>query len=168
DTPPPSQPATLLVMMLLVTLTVFQRQPFRLALLHRPLLFELPLPFGKLSTSVPLMCCNRRPPPLPLSAALPMIRLALITRPGPVPSLGVIVPGGERQSLSLVAAHGGSWSGAPMTSRPPPLVVIVGLVLWLNRIALCSISPFLVNPRWTTPPPSPVLMLPHTQLLLNR
>ena len=28
------------------------------------------------------------PPPLPLSAALPMIRLALITRPGPVPSLG--------------------------------------------------------------------------------
>ena len=29
-----------------------------------------------------------------------------------------------------------------MMSRPPPLVGMVGLVLWLNRIALCWMSPF--------------------------
>ena len=139
EIPAPSQPATLLAMMLLVTLTVFQGQFARVELEHRR------DPFGKLSTSVPLTCCNRRPPPLPLSAALPWIRLALITRPGPVPSLGEIVPGGETQSWSLVE-HGGSASGAPMTSRPPPLVLMVGFVLWLNRIELCSMWPFLVNP----------------------
>src|SRR5438067_871632 len=82
DTPAPSQPATSLVMMLLVTLTEFHLQFDRLG----QAMFLL----GKLSTSVPLMFCNRRPPPLPLSAALPMIRLAFTTRPGPVPSLGGI------------------------------------------------------------------------------
>ena len=36
----------------------------------------------------------------------------------------------------------GSVSGAPMTRRPPPLLGVVGLVLWLNRIVLCSMLPF--------------------------
>ena len=51
-----------------------------------------------------------------------------------------------------------------MTMRPPPLVGIVGLVLWLKRMVLCSMSPLKVNPIWPTPPPSPLLRLPHTQL----
>src|SRR6266404_2565367 len=59
DTPAPSQPATLLVMMLLVTLTEFQAQSNRLE--------HANCPPGKLITSVPLTCCNRRPQPLPLS-----------------------------------------------------------------------------------------------------
>jgi len=42
------------------------------------------------------MFCKRRPPPLPLSAALPIIKLALITRPGPVPSLGPQCQGATR------------------------------------------------------------------------
>src|SRR5258708_39162807 len=55
DTPPPSQPATLFAMMLLVTVTSC----------HRPGFAALG------ATSVPLMLCNRRPPPLPPSAVLP-------------------------------------------------------------------------------------------------
>src|SRR5215472_1859461 len=64
DTPPPSHPATLLAMMLLVTLTVYQRSGL----------------FGNCDTSEPLTPWNRIPPPEPASAALPMIRLALIIR----------------------------------------------------------------------------------------
>ncbi len=130
EIPAPSQPATLLAMMLLVTLTWYQ---FGTPLLRVGLA-------GKVSTSVPLTFCSRRPPPLPLSAALPWIRLALITRPGPVPSLGALGVG-LMQSWSVVAPQVGSTSGAPMISRPPPLVAIVGLVLWLNRMLLCSMSP---------------------------
>ena len=37
-------------------------------------------PLGKRGNSVPLTCCRRMPPPLPLSAMLAWIRLALITR----------------------------------------------------------------------------------------
>ena len=139
ETPAPSQPATLLEMMLLVTVTVFQAQSEKSK--HER------IPLGKLTTSVPLTCCKRRPPPLPLSAALPRMRLALITRPGPVPSLGGIVAGSGTQSLSVVTPQvriGGS--GAPMTSTPPPLVVMDGFVLWLNRIALCAMVPFLLKP----------------------
>src|SRR6267154_479838 len=147
EIPAPSQPATLLVMMLLVTVTLYQ------------LLGVV----GKASTSPPLMACRRMPPPLPLSAPLPMIRLALITRPGPVPSLGAEGVGG-RQSRSVVAPQAGSTSGAPMIRMPPPLVGMVGFVLWLNRIELCSMSPLELNPIWAKPPPSPVLRLPHTQL----
>src|SRR5258705_6791937 len=105
ETPAPSQPATLLAMMLLVTLTEFQAHKARDEHAMRP--------FGKLIASLPLMCCNRRPPPLPLSAELPMIRLALMTRPRPVPSLGPIEPGAETQSWSLVE-HGGWGSGRPI------------------------------------------------------
>src|SRR5438552_435155 len=83
---------------------------------------------GNVITSEPLTLCKRRPPPLPLSAALPMIRLALITRPGPVPSPGILGVGGT-QSASVVAPHGGSTSGAPITRIPPPLAGTVGLVL---------------------------------------
>ena len=151
DTPAPSQPATLLVMMLLVTVTPYHRSGR----------------FGKRGTSVPLTPWKRMPPPLPASAALPMIRLALITRPGPVPSPK---PGAQSTSVTLphsvpAAAPGNVPSGAvAITISPPPLVGIVGLRLWLKMIVLCSMSPFLLNPMWATPPPSPVLMLPHTQL----
>src|SRR5215469_5449185 len=86
ETPAPSQPATLLLMMLLVSVTEFQVQLARLALEHTE------APFGKLTTSEPLMFCSAIPPPVPLSAWLPMIRFALITRPGPVPSLGPTDP----------------------------------------------------------------------------
>src|SRR6266480_3572992 len=94
---------------------------------------------GKVSTSVPLTPTNARPPPLPLSAALPWIRLALMTRPGPAPSAGV-TGGVTRQSWSG-AGHSGSASGAPMTRIPPPLVAMVGFALWLNRMLLCSMAP---------------------------
>ena len=80
EIPAPSQPATLLTIMLLVTETLFQSDGL----------------VGKVETSVPLTCCRRMPPPLPLSAALAWIRLALITKPGPVPSLR---PGGQSWSI---------------------------------------------------------------------
>src|SRR5215469_1567694 len=92
EMPAPSQPAILLLMMLLVMVTSCQR-------------------FGcvlKVATSVPLMDWRRMPPPLPLSAELPWIRLALITKPGPVPSLN---PGG--QSASGIEPQVGSVSGVP-------------------------------------------------------
>src|ERR1700692_832163 len=81
DTPAPSHPATLSTMMLWVT-----SGPY-----HGDLAPAIPgkvtveLPFGKLSTSEPLTFWNLRPPPLPLSAELPMMRLALMTMPGPAP-----------------------------------------------------------------------------------
>src|SRR6266436_240378 len=133
EIPAPSQPAVLLAMMLLVTVTMYQ-----LGTVVVPT--TLVGAVGKVVTSVPLMPCSRSPPPLPLSAPLPMIRLALITRPGPAPSLGATGVG-FRQSWSVVAPQAGSTSGAPMISRPPPLVGMVGFVLWLNRMLLCSMSP---------------------------
>src|ERR1700730_15022692 len=54
EMPAPSQPATLLSMMLLVMLTEYQ----------------LPGAVGKLSTSEPLTFCSAMPPPVPDSAAL--------------------------------------------------------------------------------------------------
>ena len=125
EMPAPSQPATLLAMILLVTFTEYQFAGV----------------VGKVSTSPPFTAWKRMPPPLPLSAALPIIRLALITKPGPTPSLGEMLLGGGTQSASVVVPHVGSTSGAPMTRIPPPFEAIVGLVLWLNRIALCSMSP---------------------------
>src|SRR5208283_1406842 len=125
EMPPPSQPATLSAMMLLVI--VGDHQLLGLV--------------GNATTSEPLTFCKRRPPPLPDSAALPMIRLALTIRLGPMPSLGPIAPGADTQSWSVVAPHVGSTSGVPITRRPPPLAGIVGLRLWLNRIELCSMSP---------------------------
>ena len=131
DTPPPSQPATLLAMMLFVTVTAFHRAEV----------------LGKRDTSVPFTAWKRRPPPLPLSAALPISRLALITSPGPVPSLS---PGAQSASAAVLphsTPEAVKPSGAaPMTIRPPPLVGMVGLVLWLKMIVLCSISPFQMNP----------------------
>src|SRR5215470_9502326 len=76
DTPPPSQPATLLAITLLVTVTSYH------------CVFTI----GNVPTSTPFTCCKRRPPPLPLSALLPMMRFASITSPGPVPSP---IPGGQ-------------------------------------------------------------------------
>ncbi len=72
EIPAPSQPATLSVMMLLVTVTVFHCEGC----------------VGKATTSEPLTAWKAIPAPLPLSAVLPMMRLALITKPGPTPSLG--------------------------------------------------------------------------------
>src|SRR6266566_3589143 len=66
ETPPPPQPATLLAMMLLVTVTSYHFAGL----------------LGLRATSVPLTFCSRRPPPLPPSAVLPMIKLAFIKRPG--------------------------------------------------------------------------------------
>src|SRR5467141_5262395 len=125
EIPAPSHPATLLAMMLLVTSIEYHLEGCE----------------GKVVTSVPLTPWKRMPPPLPLSAALPIIRFALITRPGPAPSLGALGMDGK-QSASVVMPHVGSISGAPMTRTPPPLVAIVGLVLWLNMMVLCSMSPF--------------------------
>src|SRR5207237_4553676 len=106
ETPPPSQPATLLTMMLLVTVAEYhgEREPLI------PGNVTLLAPFGKLITSEPLTCCKRRPPPLPLSAALPMIRLASITGPGPTPSLGPTEPRAGTQSWSVGSLQGGSTS----------------------------------------------------------
>src|SRR6266481_5888994 len=59
DIPPPSQPTMLFTIMLLVIETLFQRDGCP----------------GKEATSVPLTCCRRIPPPLPLSAILPWMRL---------------------------------------------------------------------------------------------
>src|SRR5438874_2577017 len=57
EIPAPSQPATLSAMMLLVIFTEYQLDGL----------------VGNAITSEPLTFCKRRPPPLPLSAALPMI-----------------------------------------------------------------------------------------------
>src|SRR5215468_3509409 len=88
EMPAPSQPATLLVMILLVTVTWYQLSPAAHGVacgLHRV------GAVGNVSTSVPLTPCSRSPPPLPLSAPLPMIRLALITSFGPTPSEGAVI-----------------------------------------------------------------------------
>ena len=146
DTPPPSQPATLLVMMLLVTLTEYQRSGLR----------------GNVLTSTPFTPWKRMPPPLPASAAFPRIRLALITRLRPMPS--PTEPIASAQSLSASPGQIGSVSGALMISKPPPLLGVVGLVAWLNRIELCWMLPSQTKPICATPAPSPVLRLPHTQL----
>src|SRR5579871_4562012 len=161
ERPPPSQPATLLVMMLLVTVTVFQ---FSGAV-------------GNETTSEPLTCWKAMPPPVPASAPFPMIRFALIRRFGPAPSLGPTWPtgvlpgappgapkGAQSASMLGLPLQTMSASGVPITTRPPPLAGIVGFVLWLKMIVLCSMSPFQLNPRWPTPPPSPLVRLPHTQL----
>src|SRR5882757_9333650 len=55
DTPPPSHPATLFTMMLLVTVMPYQRSGLR----------------RNAATSAPLVCRKRNPPPLPSSALLP-------------------------------------------------------------------------------------------------
>src|SRR5207253_9724177 len=113
EIPAPCGPARVLARMLLVTFTAYHCEGV----------------VGKLTTSEPLTCCKRRPPPLPLSAALPVIRSASIVRPGPAPSLGPTEPSGGIHSASVVAPQAGSTSGAPMTTMPPPLVGIVGFVL---------------------------------------
>src|SRR5512139_4179517 len=168
DTPPPSHPATLLAMMLLVTVTLFHPG---LREAWGPLVIGFG-PFGNATTSWPLTICSRRPPPVPLSALLPMIRLASMTRLRPVPSGS---PGG--QSWSVVEPHSivvpsGSVSNrsgeAPRTARPPPWVGIVGLAVWLNRIQLFEMVPSLMKPECATPPASPVLRLPQIQLLFSR
>src|SRR5262249_20925629 len=85
DTPPPSHPATLLAMMLFVTVTSYT--------CARPGSWLRPWPtFGNAPPPLALICCRRRPPPLPSSASLPTIRLASMTVPKPVPS---VRPGGQ-------------------------------------------------------------------------
>src|SRR5579883_1799663 len=123
EIPAPSQPATLSATMLFWKTTWCQ-----------PGLLKPGLgPVGKAT-----------PPPEPLSAELPMMRLALMSMPGPMPSLGPTLPAGGTQSWSVWVPQVGSTSGVPMTIIPPPLAGMVGLVLWLNKIALCSMSAFLL------------------------
>src|SRR6516164_2769327 len=64
EMPAPSQPAMLFTMMLFSIVTSFQNWDWR----------------ANVATSVPLTWLSRMPPPLPLSAEFPWIRLALITR----------------------------------------------------------------------------------------
>jgi len=64
------------------------------------------------------------PPPLPASAALPIIRLALTTRLRPMPS--PTVPKAWLQSVSGSPGQIGSVSGALMMRRPPPLLGWLG------------------------------------------
>src|ERR1700736_6245418 len=116
EMPAPSHPATLLTMMLLVTVAEYHGD-----LDPMPGNVTLLLPFGKLITSEPLRCCRRSPPPLPLSAALCAFRLALWTSPGPMPALGPTEPRGRTQSWSVEAPQGGLKSGEPNSVRPPPL-----------------------------------------------
>ena len=126
EIPAPSQPATLSTMMLLVTVTVFHCLGF----------------VGKATISEPLTAWKAIPPPLPDSALFPIMRLALITKPGPAPSLGPTAESGVVPGLPPGAPKGTqSWSmlalplqtisasGEPMTMIPPPLAGIVGLVL---------------------------------------
>src|ERR1700756_3044216 len=122
---------------------------------------------GKAITSDPFTCWNAMPPPLPASAPLPWIRLALISRPGPTPSLGPTDAGALTQSASLAVEQVGSASGVPMITKPPPLAGMVGFRLWLKITVLCSMSPFQLKPRWPRPPPSPLLRLPQIQLYWN-
>src|SRR5579871_3572557 len=123
DTPPPAQPATLFAMMLLVTVIAYQLFGFS----------------GLRCTSLPFTYCRRSPPPLPLWAVFPTNRFASILLPGPTPSLK---PGAQSTSVTEPHSVGGlpvMPSGAePCTMSPPPQVGRVGLVLWLNRNALCA------------------------------
>ena len=97
EMPAPSQPATLLTITLLVSVTSHQRVGV----------------VGNVITSVPLRLANRTPPPLPASAELPMIKFASMTSPGPTPSLGPTVPTAGTQSWSVVRPQSGSTSGVP-------------------------------------------------------
>src|ERR1700741_1434956 len=137
EIPPPSQPATLFATILLVNVTVF----------------HCPGSVGKATISEPLTAWKATPPPYPLSAVFPRMRLPLITNPGPTPSLGPTPESGVLPELPPGAPKGTqSWSmplgllgrlqtrsasGVPMTIRPPPLAGIVGLLLWLKMIVLC-------------------------------
>src|SRR5579871_242128 len=98
--------------------------------------------FGLRCTSVPFTNCSRRPPPLPLSAVLPANRLALILVPGPTPSDSC---GGQSMSTAEFS-HAVPSGSEPCTISPPPHVVSVGLVLWLKRNQLCSMSPLYMKP----------------------
>ncbi|VWC32020.1 hypothetical protein BCO37747_06909 [Burkholderia contaminans] len=121
DTPPPDQPATLSAMMLLITRTWYQ-------------LFGLP---RLRCTSVPLTFCSRSPPPFPLSAVLPMIRLPSITRFGPMPSDSC----GAQSTSTVEFSQNVPSGGTPCAMIPPPYVGNVGLLLWLNSTTLCDRSP---------------------------
>ena len=126
DTPPPAQPATLLAKMLLAT----------------RIEYHWPEWVGLFITSVPLAIWIRKPPPLPLSAVLPRNRLWSTTVPGPAPSDS---GGGQSMSISEVS-HSDASVWRPYITAPPPQVVMVGLLLWLNRNALCETVPLYMNP----------------------
>ena len=85
---------------------------------------------------MPFTVWIRIPPPLPLSAVLPIITLLSTTRLGPVPSLR---PGAQSASAAelphSVAAVFPS-GAAPRIAMPPPFVGIDMLLLWLKSIQL--------------------------------
>src|SRR6202030_1761569 len=115
-----------------------------------------PLPFTVIVAVAP-----NPPPPAKLT-------VSVAAYPVPPPVSGTLWIGrpnaAHSASVVVVLAHTISASGLPMMTMPPPLAGIVGLVLWLNRIELCSMSPLYMYPRGATPPPSPLLRVPHTQL----
>src|SRR6267143_5348041 len=125
DAPPPAQPATLFAMMLLVTEIAYQCVGS----------------LGLFRMSLPLASSIRKPPPLPLSAVLPMIRLASMVT-GPVPSDNAGATSMSMSEFSLAVPSG----LAPWTTSPPPHVGIVGLLLWLNRNELCAMTPLKLSP----------------------
>ncbi len=126
DTPPPSQPATLLAMMLFVTCT---RVPAARA------------GCGKASTSVPLTLLQAQ---AAAAAALGRVAHDQVgvdhqARAGAVARRAIVL--GRRTRTPVAVDAGRIDVRRAMITMPPPLVGIVGLVLWLNRTVLCSMSP---------------------------
>ena len=114
-------------------------------------------------TSVPLTDCRRMPPPLPLPRALPMIRLALITRPGRCrPEPGRAVGVGDAAAFDARGgeavrrrAHDHDAAAVGRNGRVGALVEQDLVVLDVTVVAEADVR---------KPPPSPVLRLPQTQL----
>ena len=130
DTPPPSQPATLLAMMLLVTLTEYQLtgQDW----LHGKRGEDHFRAVDALEADAAAAAGFRR---------VAHDQVGIDHQAG----TGAVAHRSQRRGSNPHPArpgHVGSVSGALMISIPPPLVGVVGLVLWLNRIELCSMSPF--------------------------
>ena len=151
ETPAPSQPARLLVMMLLVTCTEYQ-------------FFEV---FGNRGTSVPLTLWRRRARPLPASAALPLIRLALITRSG----TGAVA----EARCAVVVGYAAAFNAEPIdgqlavggSAHHDDAAAVGGnrrvqALVEDDRVVLDVAV--LDEPTCEKLPPSPVLMFPHIQL----
>jgi hypothetical protein len=123
DTPAPSQPATLLAMMLLVTVTEFQ--------------CECGVP-REVDTSVPLTCLEAQAAAAAASAALPMNQVGIDHQAG----TGAVAQPGRtiRVGRGCRIRKPDRYRGAH-DDEAAAVGGMVGLVLWLNRIELCSMSP---------------------------
>ena len=119
EIPAPSQPATLLVMMLLVTETVFQCAGVRGERDHVRAV-------DALEAHTAAAAAFRRVAHDQVGVD-DQARTGAVARPDRAGRV-------EHAILVIRSPQGGSASGAPMMTMPPPLVGMVGLVLWLNRI----------------------------------